>query len=465
MERRIPRPIRWEITLRLVVGLCVVSALGLLVDAVAQSSSSPYVGQNKGMSGFSYGPGIRLRNEQTRGIKAGDFIIWPSLHLEGRWDSNVFHEATCGSPQDDPGCDESPVDAPVLRIVPGFSVTNTNPNKLAFEFGVESGVRLYLSERNDVSEQKNFDVKSDLRIDILPMGPVTVSIEDTFRRTLDSANYSTSETYNRNYNRGGARVSIHPGGGALNIQLGYGYVFNNFDDFDKGDSQAHEFEFLTTWRFYPKTVAFLSATGSLKDWSTDDESGLYVDNKPLRVTAGLNGYFTKKIAALIKVGYGNSYYESGPDFEHVIGQAELSYKISPTVLAAIGYKRDFTDSFFGNYYGDDSVYVRANMRLARRVSIELLSSFHLVQYSGFDPVELGQAVQVSNKERIDQVLDVHAQVSVDITRWIGLTAGYELRTVFSDFWTRYIDVSSGQDQFDYGRYVKHQVYGSIDIRY
>jgi hypothetical protein len=105
------------------------------------------------------------------------------------------------------------------------------------------------------------------------------------------------------------------------------------------------------------------------------------------------------------------------------------------------------------------------MRLARRVSIELLSSFHLVQYSGFDPVELGQAVQVSNKERIDQILDVHAQVSVDITRWIGLTAGYELRTVFSDFWTRYIDVSSGQDQFDYGRYVKHQVYGSIDIRY
>jgi len=455
--------------------LCIVVGLFLWIPAgQAQQSPIPYIGQNSGLSGFTYGPGIRLRTDETRGIKAGDFMFWPSLVIEGRWDSNVFQSAdgedTC--PNETQKCTETPVDAPVMRIVPGFAFSNRNPNKVAFQFGVESGARLYLSERKDVKEQRNFDIKSDLKLDILPKGPVTVTILDTFRRTLDTSNYSSTKTYNRNYNRAAARVAIHPGGGALNVQLGYGYVFNMYDDFGKGDYQEHDFEFLTTWRFYPKTAAFISATGSLKDWeSSNDPTVVLVDNKPLRVSAGLNGYFTKKIAALLSVGYGAGFYDKGPDFEHVIGQAELTYKIAPSVLTAIGYRRNFSDSFYANYYGDDSIYLRANMRFARRVSLTLLGSFHFLQYAEFDPVLdddlVGAAkAEVSEKERLDQALNLHAKVSVDITRWIGVSVGYELRAVFSDFFsaTNWEDDPS-KKRLDFGRYTKHQVYGSIDIRY
>ncbi len=444
----------------------------------AQQSPIPYIGQNTGLGGFSYGPGIRLRSEENRGIKAGDFIFWPSLIIEGRWDSNVFQQTDCDSIDAQPGkeCDEKPTDAPVMRIVPGFAFSNANPNKVAFQFGVESGARLYFSDVAQVKDQRNFDLKSDLKIDILPKGPVTVSIMDSFRRTLDTRNFSTKSNYNSNYNRAGAQVAIHPGGGALNVRLGYGYVFNFFDEFDKGEYQEHEFEFLTTWRFYPKTAAFLSATGSMKDWDSSDSSTVVLnDNKPLRVTAGLNGYFTKKIAALLSVGYGAAFYEKGPDFEHVIGQAEMTYKITPTILTAVGYRRNFSDSYYANYYGDDSVYLRANMRFARRVGLTLLGSFHFLRYAELDPVlnedlDTKYKASVSQIERLDQALNLHAQVSVDITRWIGVSLGYELRAVFTDFVATYqaLDGSgnpTGQFNSEYGQYIKHQVYGSINIRY
>ena len=75
------------------------------------------------------------------------------------------------------------------------------------------------------------------------------------------------------------------------------------------------------------------------------------------------------------------------DFEHVIGQAEITYKIAPTVLTAIGYRRDFTDSYYANFYSDDSVYLRASMRFADLVNLSLLGSFHFIRYAEFDPVE------------------------------------------------------------------------------
>lgn len=66
-------------------------------------------------------------------------------------------------------------------------------------------------------------------------------------------------------------------------------------------------------------VVFLFVIGCLKDWSMDSDLGMYVDNKFLWVIVGFNGYIIKKLVVLFKMGYGNSNYESGSDYEYVIG--------------------------------------------------------------------------------------------------------------------------------------------------
>jgi hypothetical protein len=428
--------------------------------ALSQDAPVPYLKDNTGLSGFFRGPGIRLRTERIRGIRAGKFIIWPSLMIEGRYDSNVFQE----------DAQENPTASPVLRILPGFAITNTNANKFALSLGLQSDVRLYLTENKTVRELRDFGVKTDLRVDILPKGPVTVSIIDVFRRELETPNYSTSQTFDQNFNKAGIRVGIHPGGGALNIELGYAYAFNLFEDFPDSDFaiddfQFHEFELMASWRFYPKTAMFISANGKLRTWNGSKAAKeIYIDSNPFRVYAGLNGFFTKKLAALLKVGYGHSFHDSGESYEHVVGHAEVAYKITRTTLLAVGYSRDFVDSFYANFYTDNHIYLRFNTRILRRLGIQLNAGYHLIDYARFDPVDQGLAVQVRNKERRDQGLNVHAQISFDITRWIGVSVGYELRSVMTDFWTKYLSPDN-QERLDLGSFVKHQVYSSVDVRY
>lgn len=437
------------------------ASLLMLVPAAASAQTGNAIQTNQGTTGFVDSGGIRLRSLNERGIKAGNFLIWPSLILEGRWNSNVFREDST----------EEPDDAPVLRILPGIAVSNANPNKLAFQVGVGADVRFYLSEDDRVSEQQGVGITGDLRLDILPKGPVTITIRDQFRRELETRNFSTSETYNHNYNEAAAQIAIHPGGGALNIALGYGFLFDMYDDFPSADYYVHDFRFRTTWKFYPKTLALLEASIGLFDWqesapdtTVDTGHGIRVDHMPFRVYLGLNGFITKKLAALLKIGYGNSLHDDGPTFNHVIAQAEVAFKFTSNILAAAGFTRDFSGtSFYSNYYAENKTYLRGQMRLARRVGIDLSVSYHLVDFAEFDPATPG--IFVSHKERRDQVLGVHAKVDVDITRWIGLSVGYELRSVFTKFFVETTDLTTSAKEVDAGEYTQHQVYGSVNVRY
>lgn len=449
---------RTPVALALVIGL----AIGLPAPASAQLPELPHLRSNWGSGFFSTG-GVRLRDPAgERGIKAGDFVIWPSLMLEGRYDSNLFQE-------DD---SETPQAIGVFRVIPGLALTNPTANKVAFTLGLEGDVRVYMTTDEDIEELNNVGGRADLALDILPKGPVTISIVDQFSRSLQTRTIETSDTFNRNQNRAGARVAIHPGGGALNIVLGYIFDFTFFDDFEDGNYMAHEMMLLTTWRFYPKTAALLEATGTFRNWDSDPQfSGLYVDNKAFRVQAGLTGYITKKLSTVFKVGYGNSFHDEGESFNNVIGLAELSYKFTPGILLSVGFLREFSPSFYANYFVENRTYLKSQFRFWNRLSIELQFGYHLVDYSEFDPAAADQSgaagLFVSHKERRDQHISTGIKLGVDITRWIGVSLGYDVRAVFTNFRTeqRGVTDSGNFSHVDPGSYVRHQVFGSINVRY
>ena len=69
-------------SVRIVVALTLL-AVWPVTTAYAQEAPVKYLRGNTGNSGFQ-GIGVKVRNENQRGIKAGDFIIWHSLMLEAR---------------------------------------------------------------------------------------------------------------------------------------------------------------------------------------------------------------------------------------------------------------------------------------------------------------------------------------------------------------------------------------------
>ena len=437
----------------------------LSTSAFAQSPPAPYVQGNAGLTGFFDGPGIRLRTERVRGIRAGDFLLWPGLVLEGRYDSNFFQGADS----------EAPKPVPVLRIVPSFGVSNPNPNRIALSLGANADIRLLLSSDEAVQKQQGVGATTDLRVDILPKAPVSVTIQDSFRRALETPNFSTSTTYDQNVNKAAIQVRVQPGGGALRVITGYAFGFDFFDDYAAGDYMYHEARLLATWRFYPKTAAFLEGSGQFWSWQNPDVNDplvRHIDNNPLRVVAGVNGYVTKKIAALIKLGYGNSFHDAGPAFNSAIGQVELGYKFIPSVLLAGGFSRDFQNSYYANFYTENRTYLRVQADLWHRLKLDASAAYHLIDFAEFDPGDstcnpnTTVCVHVSHTERRDQAVTGHLSAEVDITRWIGLTVGYEVRGQFTNFETTVRGpLSPPEGSVDKGEYIKHQVYASLNVRY
>ena len=447
--------------------ICLVFATLLVAGSVGAQTPGG-VQSNKGLGGFQDGAGIRLRTDEERGIKAGSFMLWPSLIIEGRWDSNLFRHSET----------EKPMDAPVFRFLPALGLSNSNPNKLGLKLGVGADIRYYPSDVAAISDQTGVGVNADLRVDILPRSAVSVVVRDKFQRELEATNLANGDTYDHNHNEAEIQLAVHPGGRALDISLGYAFVFDFFDNSDdsgnpdafNGDYMTHDFRFLATWKFYPKTLALLEATFGMLDWVKDPKPatvstghGIRVDHMPFRTYVGLNGFITKKLSALLKAGYGNSFHSDGPTFSHFIGQGELGFKFTPTIMAAAGFTRDYSGTaFYSNYYLENKTYLRGQMRIARRVGIDLVAAFHLIDYAEFDPAQ--PDFFVSHKERRDQLVSGHAKVDVDILRWLGVTVGYEVQVNLTNFHTE-IRFPDGSTTIDDGKYVRHQVYGSVNVRY
>jgi hypothetical protein len=89
---------------------------------------------------------------------------------------------------------------------------------------------------------------------------------------------------------------------------------------------------------------------------------------------GLNGLVTPSISFLAMAGWASSFYRGNPNaqqFDSVIGQAELRWFMGGSVgnsgvaaaslsSMAIGYMRDFTNSYIGDYYTIDRGYANVS---------------------------------------------------------------------------------------------------------
>ena len=452
-KHRLVTRVLWALAATTLVGLQPAFA-----DEPPTQPPVPYVQTNDGTQGFLDQGGVRLRTERDRGIRLGNIVLWPTLFIESRWDSNVF--------QQDAQDVIEPTNAALFRFLPGIAISNLKPNKLAFTFGLLGDARVYVSDDEAVKGQNNIGGNADLRLDILPNGPVTITLLDTFRRSLQSQNVSTDQTFNVNANRAGLRVGIHPGGRALDLTLGYAYLLHIFDDTTNLNWQSHNFLFRGTWRFYPKTFALLEATLAMKDWDSEAYGdGQFVDHKALRLWTGLSGFWTKRLTTLIKIGYGNSLHDAGPSFENVIAHVELGYKITDGILLAGGFLRDYSQtSFLGNFFVENRTYLRTQFDFLQRVRVDGMVAYSLVDYAEYDPAALGVSqVFVSHKERRDQVIRGNIRVDVDITRWIGVGVGYEVTAVLSNYFTE--NLSLANRPRDYGAFTRHQVYGTVNVRY
>lgn len=100
----------------------------------------------------------------------------------------------------------------------------------------------------------------------------------------------------------------------------------------------------------------------------------------MRARLGFNGLITDSIGLLVLGGWGASFYtpQGQEDFDSFIGQAEFKWLLTPTPSEspgdatlslsslAVGFNRDFADSYLGTYVETDKGYAKFSYFFAGR---------------------------------------------------------------------------------------------------
>jgi hypothetical protein len=365
-----------------ILGLLLVAA-ALLVPSLAFAQDSPWVAERQ------YTEGI--------GIRVGNFELHPGVGAEFGFDSNYFQRA------DDP--DEDPIGALTLRITPSFSLSTLGaarrgdiegaPPVVDFRAGVHATYHEFFpvtgsdAGKEQMKDQRNVDGVLDFNLGILPGRVVSGSLHGSVTRSIEPTNAGdTSRSYNRDTPAVGGEIAFAPGGGTFDWRLGYEFVGTLFEagDFSNLNNFNHTIVTRGRWRFLPRTALMFDGRFGFIQYPSGDT--FKTGSHPVRARLGFNGLITNTVALLVLGGWGASFYEpkGQEDFDSFIGQAELRLLLTPSASndpaaaslslssLAVGFNRDFVDSFLGTYLESDKGYAKFSYFFAGRFLLVLDAS-------------------------------------------------------------------------------------------
>jgi hypothetical protein len=334
------------------------------------------------------------------GIRTGDVELHPGAAVELGYDSNYFQRAGTGPA---PGfLDERLISAVILRPTLSLSLSTLGaqrragdtagrePPKVNFTAGVGASYFELLAvnaatphDESVARGQRNVSALANAKLDILPEGPWGADILGDFTRTIQPSNDpNANQAFNRDSLRAGAGVIWRPGGGMFDWRLGYEFQLQYFEEnaFRNLSTAGHYAKTRGRWRFLPRTALMYDAELGFLSYSNTNAQSFLNDSMPLRTRVGINGLITHYFAVLAMVGWGASFYQANrapiQDYDSLIAQGEVKWFILPqpelasdaaTVglsSVAVGYTRDFANSYIAAFYQRDRAYAKLSYLVA-----------------------------------------------------------------------------------------------------
>jgi hypothetical protein len=231
---------------------------------------------------------------------------------------------------------------------------------------------------DEVSDQRNYDAGVGVRADIAPQRPFGADIYGDYVRSGEPSNSPVlDQAFDRGNVRGGVGVSWRPGGGLFDWRLGYelAYAYFEENEFDELNNFQHSVLTRGRWRFLPRTALQYDARYAMVRYQVNDQQP---DGDYIEARVGLSGLVTSQIAFLALVGWNSTFYEppaegsavQARNYDGYVAHAELKFFLSPAPTAdsvpvglssiAVGFQRDFSNSYLGSFYIRDRGYLGVN---------------------------------------------------------------------------------------------------------
>jgi hypothetical protein len=367
------------------------------------------------------------------GVRAGDFELHPGIAGEVGYDTNYFQSAgevtPAGSlvlippeyrPVDVGGgtfAEEGVFNEPRVgvfrfRITPSLTLKTLGPQRTSGDapaappkVNLEATVSASYNEMlatdpqyaTDVADERYLGADATVAADILPDRPWGANIHGAYNRSVQPVNDPAAPPrYGRSTFGAGAALRWRPGGGVLEWSAGYDFAYVMFEDqdFSNFSSIGNSFSLKGRWLFLPRTALLYS--GDYGVLTYPDGGPVKPQGSPLSSRLGINGLITNHLAALAAIGWKSLFFKDNENFDGVVGNAELTWyplprpDLSPEAATvglasvSLGYRRDASASYIGNYYQSDGGYVRASYFAGGSVLLSLDASVdHLQRPSSY----------------------------------------------------------------------------------
>ena len=310
------------------------------------------------------------------------------------------------------------------------------------------------------------NVSADVDASILPHSNVGVDLSESFAIASRPSEAESAEDANitKLTNDLKALLAFHPGS-ALDVRLGGSFGVQDIktppeasiDNDARYNTRVGYGPVLNgRWKFFPRTSVVFQSSAEWFDWgsnlvdineevagisSPDTVYGSYLavpDGWTWRFETGLTGRVTQKVALNVVVGYGQMLYDSQSviDAAAAIGDVDAA-ELAGTVVGfdknvsgstgflanvivkynpvenhqvSLGYRKDFSDSYFTNYMAYNYVYAKYDAQLGDSLGFTGVGGYRFEDFEG-------------EITRQDHFVRVRGDVNYAITKWSKIGAG------------------------------------------
>jgi len=419
-----------------------------------------------GYQGLPY----KASGETQNGIQVSDGVL---MHVgagaEGGYDSNVFYQNT------------NTIGSGLVRVTAFGELTNATrtgmvPSGLSFDARAGLQYRRYMGTDTALDNYRNaFMPSAGLSLGTSASATVGLAFSDNFLRMEDPPYNPGQAQIIRDNNQAAADVRWAPGGGRINVDFRYTNMVDIFEvnTYSYADSLTQELMLDGAWKWLPKTAIFAQARQGYISYLNNPPTMVggaappKYSSFPLHLVAGLRGLVTEKLAALVALGYTNSFYSctfnavtttNCVSTSGVLGSTyanlELTYR--PTVLARVvlGYRHDNQNSVISTFYYTETVYASYVQQVGGRAALDLSGRYENRNYQGY----LNPTNNTTPATRVDNFFMVGATLDYFLRDWAYAGIGYALVANQSDY-----TLNAGPNGSV--NYVKNQVFARLGVTY
>jgi hypothetical protein len=358
-----------------------------------------------------------------RGLRAGGFLLFPSLTVRETYDTNIF--AARNNEEGDF----------ITGIQPSLvAASQWSNHELNFQAGADQGIYAENSDENYLDWNVGVDGRLDVTRDTNLFAGASWNNGHEERGSPDDVNGEEPTEFDV--------ASLTLGGehafNRLSLNLANTYDRYDYDDVgtagggtinnDDRDREIYQSTLRGSYEIQPRFSAFIEGSYNIRDYdAAQTDAGLNRDSEGFGVSVGSAFDLTGITFGEVSVGYLSQSYEDAAldDVSGVSASANLTSNVTPltTVSLDVSSSVEETTVSAGNNAAAGSfgrsINLRVDHELLRNVLLNADAGFVNKDYEGVD--------------RMDNTFTLGLGADYLASRYLNLGAGYEFTTRRSDF--------------------------------